>query len=131
MVEAELKLFLDWSKYQHTEEHGNEGGGGQQLVQHPEVDGLDLVLQLPVLVVNEPFQHGLFRLQVPVKSEGLAVAEVDQGREGFDAVSRNEQKLKISRVSYLQTVWPGEDLSASPSECRTCHTRHRCSPTQR
>ena len=98
-VEAELELGLVWSRYQHTEEHGNEGGGGQQLVQHPEVDGLDLVLQLPVLVVNEPLQHGLLRLQVPVKGERLAVAEIDQSWEGFDAVPRNDQNLTIRRVS--------------------------------
>ena len=95
--EAELRLELFWSKYQHTEEHGNEGGGGQQLVQHPEVDGLDLVLQLPVIVVHEPLQHGLFRLQVPVKGERLAVTEIHQGWEGLDAVPRNYHNLTIRR----------------------------------
>ena len=94
-VEAELELGLVWSRYQHTEEHGNEGGGGQKLVQHPEVDGLDLVLQLPVLVVNEPLQHRLFRLQVPVEGERLAVAEIHEGGEGLDAVARNDQNLTI------------------------------------
>ena len=86
MVEAELKLFLDWSKYQHTEEHGNERRGGEQLVQHPEVDGLDLVLQLPVVIVHQPLEDRLLGLEIAVESERLTVPEVDESWEGFDAV---------------------------------------------
>ena len=85
-VEAELELGLVWSRYQHTEEHGNEGGGGQQLVQHPEVDGLDLVLQLPVVIVHQPLEDRLLGLEIAVESERLTVTEVDESWEGLDAV---------------------------------------------
>ena len=58
-------------KVKLTEEDGHEGGRFQKLFEHLEVDGFDGVVQLPVVVVQEPGQHGRLVLQISWKWNGL------------------------------------------------------------
>ena len=50
-----------------TEEDGHEGRSVQQLLQHLEVDRLDGVVQLPVVVVQQPRQDRHLVLKITWK----------------------------------------------------------------
>lgn len=58
----------------HTEEHHQQGGLGHQPVQHALVDLLDFIGQLPVVVIDEPLQDGLFILEVALEEQRIAIA---------------------------------------------------------
>merc|ERR1719391_1127482 len=85
-----------------VEEDSYEGGSLEKLVEHAEVDGLYLVLKLPVVVVRQPFQHRIFRFEVTVKCKRVAVAEVYKSRESFDPVPLGQRR--VFELDHLNSI---------------------------
>ena len=65
-----------------VEEDGDEGGGVEEALEHGTVDRLDLLVQLAVVVVDQPLE------------DGVLVAQVALGREGESGYNIGGQKMR-------------------------------------